>query len=64
VVAYLRKSLRYFVPFLGLEHDGKWEETVGFAPDRVGDKQKVEFLLYGQAESKVYQRLHLMVDVQ
>jgi len=26
----------------------KWEGVVGFAPDRVGDNQKVEFLLYRQ----------------
>lgn len=47
-----------------LEHDEKWEETVGFTPDRAGDEQKVEFLLYRLAESEVYQRLHLLVDVQ
>ena len=47
-----------------LEHGEKWQETVGFTPDRVGDKQKVEFLLYRPAESEVYQRLHLLVDVR
>ncbi|MFC2010972.1 DUF1616 domain-containing protein [Chloroflexota bacterium] len=47
-----------------LEHGEKWEETVGFTPDRAGDKQKVEFLLYSQAESEVYQRLHLLVDAR
>ncbi|MFC1976741.1 DUF1616 domain-containing protein [Chloroflexota bacterium] len=47
-----------------LEHGEKWEEAVGFTPDRAGDKQKVEFLLYRQAESEVYQRLHLTVHAQ
>ena len=47
-----------------LEHDEKWEEIVCFIPDRVGDKQKVEFLLYKQEQSEAYQRLHLLVDVQ
>lgn len=47
-----------------LEPGGKWQETVGFTADRAGDKQKVEFWLYGPAESEVYQRLHLLVDVR
>jgi len=47
-----------------LEHDGEWEKIVSFTPDRAGDKQKVEFLLYRQGQSGVYQRLHLLVDVR
>jgi len=47
-----------------LEYDEKWEEIVGFVPDRAGEKQKVEFLLYRQAESEVYQSLHFWIDVQ
>jgi len=47
-----------------LEHDGEWEGIVSFTPDRAGDKQKVEFLLYRQGQSGVYQRLHLWVDVR
>ena len=47
-----------------LDHDGEWEEIVGFTPGRVGDNQKVEFLLYKQGQSEVYQRLHLWVDVR
>ncbi len=47
-----------------LEHDEQWEETVGFTPYRIGDKQKVEFLLYKQGQSEVYQRLHLWLDVK
>lgn len=42
----------------------KWEGVVGFVPGRVGDNQKVEFLLYKQGWDGVYQRLHLWVDVQ
>lgn len=41
----------------------KWEGVVGFAPEKVGDNQKVEFLLYRQGRDGVYQRLHLWVDV-
>ena len=47
-----------------LDHDGEWEEIVGFTPGRAGDNQKVEFLLYRQGQSDVYQRLHLWVDVR
>ena len=47
-----------------LEYDGEWEGIVGFTPDRAGDKQKVEFLLYRQGQSEVYQRLHLWLDVR
>ena len=47
-----------------LERDKKWEETVGFTPAGVGDKQKVEFLLYKQGQSEVCQRLYLWVDVR
>lgn len=42
----------------------KWQEIVGFTPDRVGDKQKVEFLLYKPGQSGVYQRLRLWLDVR
>ena len=47
-----------------LEHDNKWEEMVNFTPDRIGDKQKVEFLLYKQGHNEVYQKLSLWVDVR
>ena len=46
-----------------LEHNGKWEEIVGFTPNRIGANQKVEFLLYRLGQNEVYQRLHLWVDV-
>ena len=48
---------------VALDHDGEWEEIVGFTPGRAGDNQKVEFLLYKQGQNEVYQRLHLRVDV-
>jgi len=47
-----------------LNHDEKWEEIVGFTPDKAGDNQKVEFLLYRQGQNEVYQSLHLWVDVR
>lgn len=29
-----------------LQHEGKWEREIGFAPSGLGDSQKIEFLLY------------------
>ena len=49
---------------VALDHDEKWEEIVGFTPNKAGDNQKVEFLLYRQGQNEVYQRLHLWVDVR
>lgn len=47
-----------------LEADEKWEEVVGFTPDRAGDRQKAEFWLYKQGQSQVYQKLYLWLDVR
>ncbi|MBI4181322.1 MAG: DUF1616 domain-containing protein [Chloroflexi bacterium] len=49
---------------LTLEPDEKQEEKVGFTPNRVGDKQKVELLLYKQGQSEVYRQLLLWLDVR
>ena len=47
-----------------LEHGERWEEEVGFTPGRVGDKQKMEFLLFRQGQGEPYQRLYLWLDVR
>ena len=52
------------VGLLVLGHDEKWEGIVSFTPDRAGDSQKVEFLLFKQGESEPYGSLHLWVDVK
>ncbi len=49
---------------LELEHDEKWEEIVSFTPDRAGDSQKVEFLLYKNGKSEPYLKLYLWVNVK
>lgn len=46
-----------------LEPDQKWEEEAVFVLDRIGDRQKVEFLLYRQGQDEVYESLYLWVDV-
>jgi len=47
-----------------LKNGEKWEGIAGFTPDKAGDNQKVEFLLYRQGQEGVYHRLRLWVDVQ
>lgn len=46
-----------------LEYGEKWEGIVSFTPNRVGNNQKVEFLLYRQGQNEAYQELHLWVNV-
>ena len=47
-----------------IDQGKSWEREVGFVPVRVGDNQKVEFLLYKQGQSEAYQSLHLWVNVK
>ena len=47
-----------------LEHEEKWEKEVGFVPQKVGEKQKVEFVLYKDGEPYFEEPLYLWVDVE
>lgn len=47
-----------------LEHDGKWEGEIGFTPQKAGEGQKAEFVLYKQGEDEPYSSLHLWLDVK
>lgn len=47
-----------------LEHDGKWEVNMGFTPDRPGNNQKVEFLLYRNEGNEAYRMVHLWLNVK
>lgn len=42
----------------------KWEGAVGFVPWKVGERQKVEFLLYKGVYTEAYLGLQLWVDVE
>ena len=42
----------------------KWEQTLSFAMQKVGDNQKVEFLLYKNGEDIPYQNVNLWIDVK
>ena len=47
-----------------LDDAGKWEQEVGFTPDKAGANQEVRFLLYRAAETETYRSLLLKVDVR
>jgi uncharacterized membrane protein len=46
-----------------LEHNGQLERKVSFTADKLGKNQKVEFILYRQGQTGVYESLYLWVDV-
>jgi uncharacterized membrane protein len=48
---------------LRLENDERWEEEISFTPREAGDDQKVEFILYKQAQDEPSNSLHLWIDV-
>ena len=47
-----------------LDNEGKWEQTVGFTPNTVGNSEKVEFLLYKDESTDPYLETHLWIDVR
>ena len=46
--------------------DEKWEQVIGFTPDKIGPNQKVEFWLYKDGETQPYLKypLHFYIDVE
>ena len=48
---------------LTLAPDEKWEGIIGFKPQRIGDNQKVVFILYKNEVIQPYLELFLWVDV-
>ncbi len=48
-----------------LDNEGKWENTLSFIPDTVGDNEKVEFFLYKDNDTEPpAEQLHLWIDVK
>ena len=47
-----------------LAHEEKWEHEIGFAPKRVGENQKVEFLLFKGEKGEPYRSIHFWVNVK
>ena len=48
---------------LELEHEEKWQGEVGFKPEKAGERQKVEFVLYKDGAPYFEEPLHLWIDV-
>ena len=52
------------VELIALANEQKWEEVASFTPNRAGEKQKVEFLLYKDRETEPsLEPLILWIDV-
>ena len=49
---------------ISLVNEQKWEQQVSFTLTKVGDNQKVEFLLYKDAGGDPYLSLNLWIDVK
>jgi len=47
-----------------LENEEEWREEVGFVPQKAGEEQKVEFVLYKDGEPYFEEPLHLWIDVE
>jgi uncharacterized membrane protein len=47
-----------------LAPDGKFEEKIGFTPQTIGEKQKVEFFLYKDGSDVPGNTLHLWINVK
>lgn len=47
-----------------LDHEEKWEQEVSFMPTKVGESQKVEFMLYKHGQEEPYLTLNLWIDVE
>ncbi|MCD6358604.1 MAG: DUF1616 domain-containing protein [Dehalococcoidia bacterium] len=47
-----------------LTHEEKWEQEIGFAPQHIGDNQKVNFILYKDGQPYFEDPPHLWIDVK
>jgi uncharacterized membrane protein len=62
-VSFSGGTLEYIGP-ITLAHEEKWEYEIGFAPNHVGDNQKVEFILYKDDVPYFEEPLHIWIDVK
>ena len=49
---------------LVLPRDDKWEQEVSFVPNKLGDNQTVQFLLYRQGQDELFRKLQIRIDVK
>jgi uncharacterized membrane protein len=56
-------QVKELIPMI-LANEQKWEGNVSFTPTKIGNNQKVDFLLYnGSGESEPTHELHLWINV-
>jgi len=48
---------------IALEHGEKFEQMVTFTPYEPGEKQKVEFLLFKEGQTDIFESLYIWIDV-
>jgi len=60
---HLRGNMVNDTGLITLDHEEKWENDIGFAPEHVGASQKVEFVLYKGGEAYFDDPIHLWIDV-
>jgi uncharacterized membrane protein len=49
---------------ISLKHEEKWEKPYIFTANKIGEKLKLEFLLYKNNETEPYRKLHLWLTVK
>ena len=64
IVAKVGGAIAGEVSAMRLKDGQSWEQEVEVLPNRAGDGQKVEYLLYREGVSEPYRRLHLWLDVR
>ncbi len=64
VEVMINKVVNNDIRKITLEHDEKWEQVVSFTPQKAGEEQRVEFVLYREGEVDPWlDPLNLWIDV-
>ena len=64
VVVKLENETVETIDDIELKHDVGWEWNCTFAPEQIGDRMKLEFLLFRDDVKETYRSLHLWITVQ
>ena len=64
VVVKLENETVETIDGIELKHDVGWEWNCTFAPERIGERMKLEFLLFRDDAKETYRSLHLWITVQ
>ncbi len=64
VVVRLDGEVIAVIDGITLSHGGRWEGLFTFTPQKVGERMKLEFLLYRDGVEDPYRTLHLWISVR